>query len=69
MIAQALGVTVEYLINGKKPQKTPVSIIPPQHKELLETLSKLNKYNNEVITAVAKMLLSLQTKNKTTEKS
>jgi transcriptional regulator with XRE-family HTH domain len=68
MIAQALGVTVEYLINSKKPQKAPAPIIPPQHKELFETLSKLNKYNNEVITAVAKSLLTLQSKIKNTSK-
>jgi transcriptional regulator with XRE-family HTH domain len=64
VIAQALGVTVEYLINGKKPQKSPAPIIPPQHKELLDLASKLNKYNNEVITSVAKTLLNLQMKNK-----
>jgi transcriptional regulator with XRE-family HTH domain len=67
-IAQALGVTVEYLINGKKSQKVPAPLIPPQHKELFETLSKLNKYNNEVITTVAKSLLTLQAKNKSPNK-
>jgi transcriptional regulator with XRE-family HTH domain len=62
LIAQALGVTVEYLISGKKLQKDTSPLIPLQHRELFEILSKLNKYNNEVITTVAKSLLTLQTK-------
>ena len=64
LIAQALGVTVEYLINGKKTGKETTPAIPPQQKELLDTVSKLNKYNYEVITSIAKTLLNLQTKNK-----
>ena len=63
-IAQALGVTVEYLINGKKTGKETTPSIPPQQKELLDTISKLNKYNYEVITSIAKTLLNLQTKNR-----
>ena len=35
------------------------------NKEAFEIIPKLNKYNNEVITSLAKTLLSLQTKNKT----
>jgi transcriptional regulator with XRE-family HTH domain len=62
LIAQALGVTVEYLITGKKPQKTSPQ---PQHKEITDILSKLNKSNYETITAIAKTLLTLQSKNKT----
>jgi hypothetical protein len=42
---------------------------PPQHKELLDILSKLNKTNYEVITSVAKTLLNLQTKSKTPDKA
>jgi transcriptional regulator with XRE-family HTH domain len=64
LIAQALGVTVEYLINGKKTKKETPSPISPQHKEILDIVSKLNKYNYEVITSVAKTLFNLQTKNK-----
>jgi transcriptional regulator with XRE-family HTH domain len=67
-IAQALGVTLEYLLAGKKPKKTSLPAIPPQHKELLDTISKLNKTNYEVITSVAKTLLSLQTKNNPPDK-
>jgi transcriptional regulator with XRE-family HTH domain len=66
-IAQALGVTVEYLIAGKKTNKETIPAIPPQHKEILDTVSKLNKTNYEVITAVAKTLLNLQ-KNKSSSK-
>jgi transcriptional regulator with XRE-family HTH domain len=67
-IAQALGVTLEYLLAGKKAPKTSLPAIPPQHKELLDLASKLNKYNNEVITSMAKTLLNLQAKIKTPEK-
>ena len=64
LIAQALGVTVEYLINGRKPKKIDIPAIQPQTKEVMDIISKLNKYNHEVITSIAKTLLSLQTKNK-----
>jgi transcriptional regulator with XRE-family HTH domain len=61
LIAQALGVTVEYLITGKKET---IPAIPPKHKEIIDTVSKLDKYNYEVITSIAKTLLTLQAKNK-----
>jgi transcriptional regulator with XRE-family HTH domain len=63
-IAQALGITLEYLLTGKKGQKTSLPVIPPQHKELLDLASKLNKYNHKVITNTAKMLLTLQMETK-----
>jgi len=65
LIAQALGVTVENLITGTKPRKSTASPIQPQNKEVVDTISKLNKYNTEVITSLAKTLLDLQTKTKT----
>jgi transcriptional regulator with XRE-family HTH domain len=68
-IAQALGVTVEYLITGKKTKKEPIPAIPPQHKEVMDIVSKLSKYNYEVITYLAKTLLNLQAKNKTSDKA
>ena len=64
-IAQALGVSVEYLVNGKKLKKENLPLMPPQHKEIIDTVSKLNKTNYEVVTTVAKTLLNLQTKNRT----
>ena len=64
LIAQALGVSVEYLINDKKPKRTDSSAVQPQHKEIIDIVSKLNKYNYEVITSLAKTLLNMQTKNK-----
>jgi len=66
-IAQALGVSVEYLVSGKKTKKDPPPVIPPQYKEVLDIVSKLNKTNHEVITTVAKTLLNLQ-KTKTPNK-
>jgi len=64
LIAQALGVTVEYLITGKKSKKADLPAVHPQNKEALEIIPKLNKYNSEVITSLAKTLLSLQSKTK-----
>ena len=64
LIAQALGVTVEYLMNGRKHKKADWPAAQPQHKELVDVASKLNKYNYEVITSIAKTLLQIQTKNK-----
>jgi transcriptional regulator with XRE-family HTH domain len=70
IIAQALGVTVEYLITGKKTKKEAPSLEPsPQHKEVMDIVSKLNKYNYEVITSLARTLLNLQTKNKSPDKA
>ena len=63
LIAQALGVTVEYLIIGKNPKKPEISAILPQNKEVIEILPKLNKYNYEVLSSVAKTLLNLQKKS------
>ena len=63
LIAQALGVTVEYLINGEKHKKPNISAILPQNKEVIEILPKLNKYNYEILSSMAKTLLSLQKKN------
>jgi hypothetical protein len=51
-------------MNGKKQNKADCSAVQPQHKEIVDVVSKLNKSNYEVLIAVAKTLLSLQTKNK-----
>jgi len=65
LVAQAFGTTVVYLINGKKTQKESTLAIPSQQKELLDTISKLNKYNHEIITSLVKTFLNFQIKNKT----
>ena len=62
LIAQALGVTVEYLITGKKTGKPAAPTMPPPNKELFDSISKLNKHNVELITPLVKTLLSHQTK-------
>ena len=62
LIAQALGVSVEYLITGKKTKKTEPPAIQPKNKEVIDTLSKLNSYNYEIISSMAKTLLALQNK-------
>ena len=49
LIAKALGVSVEYLISDRKSKKTDSPAVQPQHKEIIDIVSKLNKYNYEVI--------------------
>jgi transcriptional regulator with XRE-family HTH domain len=62
LIAQAPGVSVEYLISGKKSEKTYMSAIQPKYREIIEIVSKLNNYNYEVIVSISKTLLNLQPK-------
>ena len=51
-------------------QKEAISPVPPpQHKEAMDIVSKLNKYNYEVITSIAKTLLDLRTKAKPPDKA
>jgi transcriptional regulator with XRE-family HTH domain len=64
LIAQALGVTVEYLITGKNPKKPSTPTPQTKPTEITTLLSKLNKYNYEVLVSIAKILLNLQNKNK-----
>jgi transcriptional regulator with XRE-family HTH domain len=64
LIAQALGVTVEDLITGKKPKKPAPPATLTKNTEILSLLPKLNKYNYEALTSIAKTLLELQTKTK-----
>ena len=64
LIAKALGVTVEYLITGKTTKKPDTPPVQPQHSEITSILSKLNKYNYEVLASMAKILFALQTKPK-----
>ena len=63
LIAQALGVTVEYLVTGKE-ANSGTAAIKTGNKEFLDTIQKLNNYNYEVIASIAKMLLSFQTGKK-----
>jgi len=63
LIAQALGVTVEYLVTGKDAKNT--GGIKPENKEIIDILQKLNTYNHEVVSSIAKMLLNFQTGKKT----
>ncbi|MDR0301395.1 MAG: helix-turn-helix domain-containing protein [Treponema sp.] len=67
LIAQALGVTVEYLVSGKESEKYIKNIITIKDKELMDTLSKLNNYNYDVITSMAKILLNFQMTKKPTK--
>jgi len=63
LIAQALGVTVEYLVTGKDAKNNAIEI-KTGNKEILNVLQKLNNYNYEVVISMAKMLLNFQTEKK-----
>jgi len=63
LIAQALGVTVEYLVTGKD-AKNDTTEIKTRNKEIMDILQKLNNYNHEVVISIAKILLNLQTGKK-----
>ena len=60
LIARALGVSVEYLISGKKPEKTEILAVQPKYKEVIDILSKLSNYNYKIIVSMAKTLIDLQ---------
>jgi len=63
LIAQALGVTVEYLVTGKD-AKNNITEIKTGKKEIFDVLQKLNNYNHEIVISLAKILLNLQTGKK-----
>ena len=67
LIAQALGVTVEYLVTGKKSEKYTKNIRISKNEELNDILSKLNIYNYDVIFSMAKLLLNFQMENRSTK--
>jgi len=64
LIAQALGVTVEYLVTGKNDSKSDISNFTTKNNELITILTKLNSYNCEIISSIAKTLLGFQTGKK-----
>ena len=66
LIAQALGVSVEYLVTGRKDKKPDITD-NAKNRELLLTLSKLNNYNYEIIVSMANVLLNLQIQKKSTK--
>ena len=68
LIAQALGVTVEYLVTGKKTLKNDIANIYYKHEEIINVLAKLNDYNYKVIASMAKAILELQTVKKSGKK-
>ena len=67
IIAQALGVTVEYLVTGEKREPYIRNVITTKNKELNDILSKLNNYNFDVVISMTKILLNLQNPKKSTK--
>jgi len=59
LIAQALGVSVEYLVTGKKSDKNEKTIHYAKNKEINSVLSKLSSYNSEAGSLIAKALKNL----------
>ena len=68
LIAQSLGVSVEYLVTGKNEYLNIENPKKPKDKELYNTLSMLNSNNYEIITSMAKLLLNFQIINKSSKK-
>ena len=60
LIAQALGVSVEYLISGKKTEKLDILAVQPKYKEVIDILAKLSNYNYKIVVSMAKTLIDLQ---------
>jgi len=63
-IAQEIGVTVEYLVNGNEGKKNETTDIQLKNREFFNTLAKLDRNNFDIITAMAKTLLQSQVKKK-----
>jgi len=66
LIAQALGVTVEYLVTGKENEKQFKNGIIAKNKELNDIFSKLDNYHYDLIISMAKTLLKFQMTKKQT---
>jgi len=64
IVAQALGVSVEYLITGKKTKKADHPAVHAKYKETIDLLSQLNNDNYEFTVTFIKGLLTLQAKTK-----
>ena len=60
-IAQALGVSVEYLTVGDAAQaKADVTVIPQEYRNMLSQYRKLNKFNRQTVDDVLHSLVSRQ---------
>jgi transcriptional regulator with XRE-family HTH domain len=57
-IAQALGVTVEYLVTGKDPQETSLS---PESRKLISLFSALSKPEKDAFLSLLEVLSARQT--------
>ncbi|MDR1950300.1 MAG: helix-turn-helix domain-containing protein [Spirochaetaceae bacterium] len=54
-IAQALGVSVEYLVTGEEAkQNRSIASLPPELRSLLQIAEKLNVRNRKIILAIVK---------------
>ena len=58
-IAQALGVTVEYLVNGKNLPVEPVSSLAPEIQQLILNIKKLPKKKQNIVIQNALNLTSI----------
>jgi transcriptional regulator with XRE-family HTH domain len=63
-IAQTLGVTVEYLITGHKPQKRPSFSLFSDPQAILKFLESLNKRDQEIVCNLIKCLKNLEESEK-----
>ena len=63
-IARVLGITVEDLVDGYDRKKIDVKDIQFRKSKILNTVSKLDKYNLEAMSTIADSLLAIQIKRK-----
>ena len=61
-IAKTLEITVEILVDGEKNGYSHITGSQFEKRKIMDTISKLNPYNVEVITSIALALLNLQLK-------
>lgn len=64
MIAQALGVTVEYLVTGKNPPVETVSSLDPEVQKLIRCVKKLPKKEQRIVIQSALNLAEILSQQK-----
>ena len=63
-IAQVLGVTVEYLVTGKKVYKETIAAVDPEMNSLIQNIKKLPKNRRIIVIQNALNLINILSKQK-----
>jgi len=67
-IAKALGVTVEYLINGRESQEQNSSPLLPDSRVILKSLESLNKRDRKIVFKLINSLKEMEESEKSNSK-